>query len=91
VTNRLEHFEYLENAGNADERRCQKLLEHFPAKWKQVRVAKMRQNNDVELLFDSTGSESALEHFPANRIREPYLERAVRAGMIRHKSRLWSA
>jgi protein ImuA len=37
-------------------------LEHFPANRSPVRVAKMRQNKDVELLSDSSGSESALDH-----------------------------
>jgi hypothetical protein len=40
-------------------------LKHFPAKRIPVRVKKMRQYKNVELLSDSIGSESALEQFPA--------------------------
>jgi hypothetical protein len=36
-------------------------LEHFPAKRIKVRVEKMRQYKNVELLSDSIGSESALD------------------------------
>jgi hypothetical protein len=35
-------------------------LEHFPAKWMPVRVAKMRQNNEIEPRSDSIGAEKAL-------------------------------
>ena len=35
-------------------------LEHFPAKWMPVRVAKMRQNKDLEPRSDSIGVEKAL-------------------------------
>jgi hypothetical protein len=37
-------------------------LEQFPAKWTPLRVAKLRQNNNIELHSDSTGRESALDH-----------------------------
>jgi hypothetical protein len=40
--------------------RAEYALEHFPAKRIPVRVEKMRQYKNVELLSDSLGSESAL-------------------------------
>ncbi len=39
-------------------------LEHFPANRASVRVAKMRQNKEVELLSDSPGSDSAPKAAP---------------------------
>jgi hypothetical protein len=44
-------------------------LEHFPAKRIPVRVEKMRQYENVELLSDCIGSESALEHIPLESTR----------------------
>ena len=35
-------------------------LERFPAKWEPVRRKKTRQNNDLERVFDSTESKTAL-------------------------------
>ena len=41
---------------------CVSALEHFPAKWTPVCVAKMRQNKELEPRSDSIGAEKALVH-----------------------------
>jgi hypothetical protein len=51
----------MPHVGRIDHSRHSCKLEHFRAKWMPVRVKKMRQNKDLELLSDSAETESALE------------------------------
>jgi hypothetical protein len=60
-------FIFHERFGPGHYARFEIALEHFPAKWRPLRVAKMRQYKEIEPLSDSTETEIALEAQAAER------------------------